>query len=59
MVLIATGRTSDAIAATEELLGFQYFIGSGYIKVDPLFDTLRNDPAFKRMLAGKIARPVD
>ncbi len=56
-VLLAAGRTDQALDAIEELMGFQYYIKPGYLRSDPTFSPLKGNPRFERLLVGGIDVP--
>ena len=55
-VLLAADRFDQALDAIEELMGYQYFITPGYLRVDPLFTPLEGNPRFERLLAKEAGR---
>jgi tetratricopeptide (TPR) repeat protein len=52
-VLILTGRQEQAVAALEQLLAKPYYVTKAWLKVDPTFDALRDNPAFQKLIAGR------
>jgi serine/threonine-protein kinase len=56
-VLIAAGRTDQAIDAIEELMSYQYYLTPGYLRVDPMFRPLDGNPRFERLKVGGIDVP--
>jgi hypothetical protein len=46
------GRREEAIVALERLLRFRHWITPGWLRVDPTFDSLRDDARFERLAQG-------
>jgi Flp pilus assembly protein TadD len=53
-VYIATGQAQKALDLLGVVMNQQYFVTPGYLKVDPTFDPLRNDPRFQKLVAQPI-----
>ena len=49
-VNIPNGEQERALDVLEPLLKQPYFLSPGWLKVDPTFDPLRNNPRFKRLV---------
>jgi serine/threonine-protein kinase len=49
-VRILNGEQEKALDLLEQLLKQPYFLSPGWLKVDPTFDPLRNNPRFKRLV---------
>jgi TolB-like protein len=47
---VLTGRTDDAMAFMEELLSRPSVFGLGDLKLDPLYDELREDPRYEGLI---------
>jgi TolB-like protein/Tfp pilus assembly protein PilF len=47
---VLAGRPDDAIAQMEEMLSRPSFLGLGDLKLDPLYDGLRDDPRFQALI---------
>jgi serine/threonine-protein kinase len=52
-VALALGETDDAITRLEGVLKRPYIITPAWLRVDPTFASLRGNPRFERMIAGK------
>jgi Flp pilus assembly protein TadD len=52
-VALALGETDDAITRLEGVLKRPYTITPAWLRVDPTFASLRGNPRFERMIAGK------
>ena len=50
-----TGATSDALAILRQLLSVPAggSVSIARLRIDPVWDPIRNDPGFQRLLAGK------
>ncbi|MGB5675655.1 MAG: hypothetical protein WBO43_14010, partial [Gemmatimonadota bacterium] len=47
---VLTGRTDEALAFMEELLSRPSVFGLGDLKLDPLYDELREDPRYEGLI---------
>jgi Flp pilus assembly protein TadD len=45
------GRRADAVASLNRYLGMPGYYGTAFLAADPRFDSLREDPAFRELLA--------
>jgi serine/threonine-protein kinase len=50
-----TGAAADAVAILRRLLSIPAGanVSIGRLKIDPVWDSIRNDPGFQQLLAGK------
>jgi tetratricopeptide (TPR) repeat protein len=56
-IYLATGQPEKALDELEALLKVPYDLSPGWLRVDPTFDLVRNNPRFKRLVEGT-ASPV-
>ncbi len=57
-VYLANGQNDKAMDELERLLQAQYYITRGWLKVDPTFKPLRNNPRFQKLLVPPVQNPV-
>lgn len=51
-IFLLTGEPEKALDQIEPLLKIPYYLSPGWLKIDPNFDTLRNNPRFQKLVAG-------
>jgi serine/threonine-protein kinase len=50
---LALGENERALDALEPLLKVPYFLSPGWLRVDPTWDSVRGNPRFERLVAGR------
>jgi serine/threonine-protein kinase len=51
-IYILTGEPDKAIDQIEAVLKVPYFVSPAWLKIDPNFDPIRNNPRFQKLVAG-------
>jgi TolB-like protein/tetratricopeptide (TPR) repeat protein len=57
-VLLATRQNDKAMDEIAKLLRSQYYVTPGYARIDPLFNPLRGNPRFEKMLIPPLSAPT-
>jgi serine/threonine-protein kinase len=57
-VEITLGQTDKALDDIETLLKTHFYVTPGYLRIDPLFNPLRNNPRFQKMIAPGVTGPT-
>ncbi len=52
LISMRVGEHERALDRLEPLLKMPYFLSPGWLKIDPTFDPLRNNPRFRKLVAG-------
>ena len=52
-IYMRVGEPEKALDQLEPLLKIPYFLSPGWLKIDPNFDSLRKNPRFQKLVAGK------
>jgi hypothetical protein len=53
-IYILVGEQEKALDRLEPLLRKPYYLSPGWLKIDPTFDPLRNNPRFKRLVDAPV-----
>jgi serine/threonine-protein kinase len=53
-IYILVGEPEQALEALEPLLKMPYYLSPGWLRIDPMFDPLRDNPRFQRLVAQAV-----
>ena len=51
-IYLLLGEPEKALDQLEPLLRIPYYLSPGWLRIDPTFDPLRNNPRFRKLVQG-------